>query len=38
MIWTVNDDSLMRRFLADPRVSVLITDRPRQALRLREGA
>ena len=35
MIWTVNAESLMRRFLADPRVAVLITDRPEQAARLR---
>jgi len=35
MIWTVNGEPEMRRFLADPRVSVLITDRPRHALRLR---
>jgi glycerophosphoryl diester phosphodiesterase len=35
MVWTVNDEPQMRRFLADPRVAVLITDRPRHALRLR---
>jgi glycerophosphoryl diester phosphodiesterase len=35
MVWTVNDETEMRRFLADPRVTVLITDRPRHALRLR---
>ncbi|GAA0652826.1 hypothetical protein GCM10009535_34020 [Streptomyces thermocarboxydovorans] len=35
MVWTVNDDPLMRTFLADPRVDVLITDRPRRALQLR---
>jgi glycerophosphoryl diester phosphodiesterase len=35
MVWTVNGEPQMRRFLADSRVSVLITDRPRHALRLR---
>jgi glycerophosphoryl diester phosphodiesterase len=35
MVWTVNDRPLMRRFLADDRVSVLITDRPADAVRLR---
>ncbi|MFG2005893.1 glycerophosphodiester phosphodiesterase [Spirillospora sp. NPDC048911] len=35
MIWTVNADPMMRRFLNDPRVAVLITDHPRQALTLR---
>jgi glycerophosphoryl diester phosphodiesterase len=35
MVWTVNADPLLRRFLADPRVAVLITDRPRRALELR---
>lgn len=37
MIWTVNDDQLIRRFLADPRVAVLITDRPDHAARLRHA-
>jgi glycerophosphoryl diester phosphodiesterase len=37
MIWTVNAEPLMRRFLADPGVAVLITDRPREAVRLRDG-
>ncbi len=37
MVWTVNDEPRMRRFLADERVGVLITDRPRHALRLRNG-
>ncbi|WP_021594507.1 MULTISPECIES: glycerophosphodiester phosphodiesterase [Actinomadura] len=36
MIWTVNAEPVMRRFLRDPRVAVLITDRPRTALRLRD--
>ncbi|GAA3943249.1 hypothetical protein GCM10023085_26290 [Actinomadura viridis] len=35
MVWTVNAEPLMRRFLGDPRVAVLITDRPSTALRLR---
>ncbi|KUO19863.1 glycerophosphodiester phosphodiesterase family protein [Streptomyces dysideae] len=35
MVWTVNDDAPLRTFLADPRVDVLITDRPRRALALR---
>ena len=28
MIWTVDEDAEMRRWLADPRVAVLITNRP----------
>ncbi|MFF4059904.1 glycerophosphodiester phosphodiesterase family protein [Streptomyces sp. NPDC001668] len=35
MVWTVNDDTLMRTFLGHPRVDVLITDRPRRAVALR---
>jgi glycerophosphoryl diester phosphodiesterase len=35
MVWTVNDDTLMRAFLDHPRVDVLITDRPRRAVALR---
>ncbi|MEU9733451.1 glycerophosphodiester phosphodiesterase family protein [Streptomyces sp. NPDC048002] len=35
MVWTVNDDALMRTFLDHPRVDVLITDRPRRAVALR---
>jgi glycerophosphoryl diester phosphodiesterase len=35
MVWTVNGDAHMTRFLADPRVAVLVTDRPLRALRLR---
>ncbi|GLP66871.1 hypothetical protein TUSST3_34930 [Streptomyces sp. TUS-ST3] len=35
MVWTVNDDRLMRTFLDHPRVDVLITDRPRRAVALR---
>jgi glycerophosphoryl diester phosphodiesterase len=37
MIWTVNAEELMLRFLGDPRVAVLITDRPDQASRLRHA-
>lgn len=35
MVWTVNEDGALRNFLGDPRVDVLITDRPRRALELR---
>jgi glycerophosphoryl diester phosphodiesterase len=35
MIWTVDDDAEMRRWLADPRVAVLITNRPADAVALR---
>lgn len=35
MVWTVNDDGHLARFLRDPRVDVLITDRPRRAAALR---
>jgi glycerophosphoryl diester phosphodiesterase len=35
LVWTVNDDTLMRAFLAHPRVDVLVTDRPRRAVALR---
>jgi glycerophosphoryl diester phosphodiesterase len=34
-VWTVDDEVEMKRFLADPRVTTLITDRPDLALRLR---
>ncbi|MFB4297142.1 glycerophosphodiester phosphodiesterase [Actinomadura sp. NTSP31] len=37
MIWTVNAQPLMRRFLGDPRVAVLVTDHPDTALTMREG-
>lgn len=36
MVWTVNAEPVMRRFLGDPRVAVLVTDRPDVALKLRE--
>ena len=35
MVWTVNEDTALRGFLDDPRVDVLITDRPRRAVELR---
>ena len=35
MIWTVDEDAEMTRWLADPRVSVLITNRPADAVALR---
>ncbi|WP_409468431.1 glycerophosphodiester phosphodiesterase family protein [Streptomyces sp. HC307] len=38
MVWTVNDDAGLRTFLTDERVDVLITDRPRRAVALRDGA
>jgi glycerophosphoryl diester phosphodiesterase len=37
MVWTVNGDAHMARYLADPRVAVLVTDHPLRALRLRAG-
>ncbi|KUN88479.1 glycerophosphodiester phosphodiesterase family protein [Streptomyces griseoruber] len=36
LVWTVNDDPGLRRFLADTRVDVLVTDRPRRAVALRD--
>ncbi|GAB3504769.1 glycerophosphodiester phosphodiesterase family protein [Amycolatopsis cihanbeyliensis] len=38
MVWTVNDDRRIGRLLTDPRVDVLVTDRPRRAVELREKA
>jgi hypothetical protein len=35
MIWTVNEDKEIMRWLADSRVTVLITDRPAHAAALR---
>ncbi len=35
MIWTVDEDEEMRRWLADPRVTVLITNRPAEAVAMR---
>jgi hypothetical protein len=36
MVWTVDADDLIDQFLADDRVSVLITNRPGYAVRRRE--
>jgi glycerophosphoryl diester phosphodiesterase len=35
MIWTVNEPALIRRFVADHRVAVVVTDRPELAVELR---
>jgi glycerophosphoryl diester phosphodiesterase len=35
MVWTVDEDAGIRRWLADPRVTVLITNRPADAVALR---
>ncbi len=35
MLWTVNEPELIARHLADPRIDVLITDRPQLAARVR---
>jgi glycerophosphoryl diester phosphodiesterase len=37
MVWTVNDDRRLDRFLTDPRVSILVTDRPGYAVRRRQA-
>ena len=37
MIWTVDEDAGLRRWLADHRVTVLITNRPADAIALRSG-
>lgn len=37
MVWTVNAEPVMRRFLGDPRVAVLVTDHPGTALSLRDA-
>jgi glycerophosphoryl diester phosphodiesterase len=36
MVWTVNSDTALARWLADPRVDVVVTDRPRHAAVLRD--
>jgi len=36
MVWTVNAEPVMRRFLDDPRVAILVTDHPEVALKLRD--
>jgi glycerophosphoryl diester phosphodiesterase len=38
MVWTVNDDLMIKRFLDDSRVTVLITDRPRFAVGVRDDS
>jgi glycerophosphoryl diester phosphodiesterase len=38
MVWTVNDPRLIRTLLADPRVDVLITEKPGLAARIRPAA
>ena len=35
--WTVNDPAAMRRFLSAPGVAGIVTDRPRDALRIRRS-
>lgn len=37
MVWTVNDEVHMSRYLNDPRVAVLITDFPVRAAEIRNG-
>jgi glycerophosphoryl diester phosphodiesterase len=37
MIWTVDEDADIRRWLADPRVTVLITNRPGDAVAIRSS-
>ena len=37
MIWTVDEDAEIRRWLADPRVAVLITNRPGVAVAMRSS-
>ena len=37
MIWTVDQDAEIRRWLADPRVTVLITNRPGDAVAMRSS-
>jgi glycerophosphoryl diester phosphodiesterase len=36
-VWTVNDEVDIESFMRDPRVAVLITDRPDVALRFRSA-
>ena len=35
MVWTVNDDTSLARWLGSPDVDVVVTDRPRRAAALR---
>ncbi|MFG3659443.1 hypothetical protein [Streptomyces sp. NPDC047706] len=37
-VWTVDDEPATRSFLREPRVDVLVTDRPRHAAALRDAA
>jgi glycerophosphoryl diester phosphodiesterase len=37
MVWTVDADAEIRRWLADPRVAVLITNRPADAVAMRSA-
>lgn len=37
VVWTVNDEPRLRRYLADPRVAAVITDDPALALRARQA-
>ena len=36
-VWTVDDRRLMERFVSDPRIEGLITNRPEEALKLRSA-
>ncbi len=36
MVWTVDEDSLIDRFLQDPRIDVLVTNRPAYTLQRRD--
>jgi glycerophosphoryl diester phosphodiesterase len=38
MVWTVNDDRRLDLFLGDPRVGILVTDRPEHALARRAAS
>jgi glycerophosphoryl diester phosphodiesterase len=38
MVWTVNSDAAITRLLTDARVDVVVTDRPRRAIELRDRA
>jgi glycerophosphoryl diester phosphodiesterase len=38
MVWTVNDDRRLDRFLGGPRVAVVVTDRPEHAVAVRARA
>jgi glycerophosphoryl diester phosphodiesterase len=38
MVWTVNDDAALARWLGCPDVDVVVTDRPRRAAALRDSS